>query len=242
MKKRWWLDKRVWFLFALIIDIVVALFSFYLDFPIDSTIILIIVIDNFLAQLHMLSEITPHEETKVLTESKDILELAKEYIHEAERGDTVIAMWTVMKFDDALRNYFKETLSELSSKGIIIQRLIDINHIDLSSIATHIIDSQEFLKKKLYRIVFVADAPRFEMLLVGNKNGIIFNWYKDVTLATGCKYEKIINRLHGFYTTSILSETSLDFKANEDFVYDEKNVKKYLIEIKNRLGKYEHKK
>lgn len=231
MERREW----KWLTGGLILDIVLVGILAEIEFSLETIVILVLLVDLLLVGLRTLYQVIPEEQTKILAGADEVLKLARDSIHEARRGDTIIAMWTVMEFSNALRSYFNETLQELSNKGARVQRLVDVKHISLHAISQHILDTQQYLRNRSYKIVFVPDAPSFEMLLVGNKYGIIFNSYRENTLATGCTDEKIINRLMSFYT-DILAKETIEFDPTAIHDYNETEISEYIKEIKVDLG------
>lgn len=176
------------------------------------------------------------EQAHLLFSKEDILKMAQTIQSRALSSGFMNAMWTLMSFDDSLRNYFKNTIDAASKANVHTERLIDVSRVKTDEICEHIKDSWTYLKSGAYDIVFVKDAP-FEMIFTGEE-GIFFQSQRGgrVTLAIASSGSKFVSKLFEMYRGA--TARSIAFEADHfPPEFDKDKVIKWLENIKQRLAK-----
>lgn len=106
---------------------------------------------------------------EVLTDVTLALDRARAMQTDAELA--IYAMWTVVQYDESLKEYFEKTLSS----GIYTRRLIDIKTISSNDILDHLEKYWTLIWEGTYEVYFV-DRISYEVIVVDHKDAAIFHY------------------------------------------------------------------
>ncbi len=98
--------------------------------------------------------------------------LDRAYQMQNNAAKNIEAMWTVFRYSDKLKAYFKETLN----KGMPTTRLIDIRYNSIDDYLDHIEQSWERLWDETYKIHFVKNITHEAMVIDHNKEAALFHY------------------------------------------------------------------
>jgi hypothetical protein len=119
------------------------------------------------AVAEQLRALTDLREMEIFYEKDDALIRARRLQSSASQG--VDAMWTLIPYDDALRQYFAETLRE----RIYTSRIVSASNVPLEHLLDHIDKSWEYLAAGTYQLHLVREC-NYEALIVDHTTAGLF--------------------------------------------------------------------